>query len=83
VRLRDRHQRVREVRAANELGGRFGAAVVHNDDFETRPVRLPRKGLQAALEHGPVVVNGDNNTEKWCLIRSLLVLDHAGFFALL
>jgi hypothetical protein len=75
--LRDDCQWVRKAGTGNEFWGRFGAAVVHNDDFETRPIRLLRQGPQASFQHGPVVVNGDNNTEQWRLIRNLFVLDHA------
>jgi hypothetical protein len=77
VRLWDYHQGVREAGAANEVWGRFRAAVVDDDDFETQSVRLLRQGLQTSFEHRPVVINGDDNAEHWRPIRILLVLDHA------
>src|ERR1700722_13762442 len=77
MRLRDYCQWVGKARTGKEFRGRFGAAVVHKDDFETRPIRLLRQGLQASFQDGPVVINGDNNAEQWRLIRNLFVLDHA------
>jgi hypothetical protein len=69
-------------RVANTFWGRFVATIVHDDDFETWPVRLKRQRLQASIKHCPVVVNSDNNTEQRRLIRKLAMLDHASSSAL-
>ena len=64
----------------NEFWRIFRAAVVHNDDFETRRVRLPRQRLQTLIKGDPIVANGYNNAEQWCCARVLFVLNHTPSF---
>ena len=53
-------------RATNVFRSRYCAAIVHEDDFEIRRIRLPRQGLQAFLKRFPIVVNRDDDAEsRW------------------
>src|SRR5665811_1217823 len=63
-------------RAANVFRSGFCAAVVHEDDFKIRCVRLPRQGLQAFLNRFPIVVNRDDDAESRCHGRVSLALSH-------
>jgi len=57
MRLSDKCQRVKTGPIANEFGRNFPAAVVDNNDFETRPVQLLHKGSQTLIKWPPVVIN--------------------------
>jgi hypothetical protein len=51
-------------RAAKVLWGSFRAAVVDDDDFKLRCVRLLSQGLQTLLKGYPIVVGGYDNAES-------------------
>jgi hypothetical protein len=63
-------------RAAKVLWSSFRAAVVDNDDFKLRCVRLLRQGLQTLLKGYPIVVSGYDNAESRYQRRFSFALSH-------
>lgn len=76
MKLPDYCQRVTMGRGGNKFRGSFRTAIVHNDDFETRRVRLPRQRLQTLIKRYPIVINGYDNAESRYRCRVLFALSH-------
>src|ERR1035438_5469779 len=59
------HDRQRQATCPlpNVCRGRFGAAIVDDDDFKARFVVLLRKRSETGIKRAPIVVDGDNDAQ--------------------